>query len=251
MEETVKQRLVKYLKYKKIGQNKFESIAGISNGYISNLKSAPGVNILTKILTAAPDLNRDWLVEGKGEMLTRDVVPVRQAEFREYEKTKSGNRFYRSTEGHIVMQVPIVPIEALGSPDDEYATIVNDYEGETTLFEVDEVHHGKYLAFRVNGDSMDDGTRNSFERGDIVLVRELTRDKWLPRLHYRDWPYWVIVFGNNVRIKQIISQDENKGTITLHSLNPSPEYTDFTLHLDQISRLFNVVKKKPRIITYG
>ena len=244
----MKQRLIEYLKYKGIGQNRFEKIAGISNGYISNLKKSPGAEILTKILKAAPDLNRVWLLTGEGEMLTQDVVPVRQAEFREYERTKSGNRFYRSTEGHIVMQVPI---EALGSPDDEYATIVSDYENETTLFEVDEVHHGKYLAFRVNGDSMDNGTRNSFERGDIVLVRELSRDKWLPRLHYRDWPYWVIVFGNNVRIKQIIGQDENTGTITLHSLNPSPEYTDFTLHLDQISRLFNVVKKKPRIITYG
>ena len=251
MEETVKQRLIKFIEFKGLSVRAFERTIGVSNGYIKALRKSPTTDKMLSIIRNFPELSQEWLVEGKGEMLTQDVVPVRQAEFREYERTKSGNRFYRSAEGHIVMQVPIVPLEALGSPEDEYATIVSDYENETTLFEVDEVHHGKYLAFRVNGDSMDDGTRNSFERGDIVLVRELSRDKWLPRLHYRDWPYWVIVFGNNVRIKQIIGQDENTGTITLHSLNPSPEYTDFTLHLDQISRLFNVVKKKPRIITYG
>lgn len=34
MELTVKQRLVRYLAEKGIGQNKFERLAGISNGYI-------------------------------------------------------------------------------------------------------------------------------------------------------------------------------------------------------------------------
>lgn len=69
MQQTVKERLIEYLKYKNIGQNKFESLAGISNGYISNLKNAPGNAILTKILQCAPDLNRIWLLTGEGEML--------------------------------------------------------------------------------------------------------------------------------------------------------------------------------------
>ena len=69
MEETVKQRLVKYLRLKGLGQNKFEAMAGIGNGYISNLKRAPGTGHLTKILNAAPDLNERWLMTGQGEML--------------------------------------------------------------------------------------------------------------------------------------------------------------------------------------
>ena len=70
MKETVKQRLICYLRYKRIGQNKFEKMAGISNGYISNIKSAPRDERLTKILQAAPDLNRVWLLTGEGEMLS-------------------------------------------------------------------------------------------------------------------------------------------------------------------------------------
>ena len=69
MQLTVKQRLVQYLKYKKIGQNRFESLAGLSNGYISNLKTSPSVDKAEKIFVAAPDLNRDWLLRGEGEML--------------------------------------------------------------------------------------------------------------------------------------------------------------------------------------
>lgn len=77
METTVKQRLIRYLKHKGIGRNKFEAAAGISAGYITNLKNAPGATILVKILNAAPDLNRQWLLTGEGEMLnTSDVAPV-------------------------------------------------------------------------------------------------------------------------------------------------------------------------------
>lgn len=180
-----------------------------------------------------------------------DVTPVRQSELEEYETTKNGTKFYRREDGKIIMEVPVVPIAALGSPEDEFTKYINDYDNDTVTIVVDGVHHGKYVAFRVEGDSMDDGTRNSFERGDIVVVRELARDKWLPKLHIKTWPYWVIAFGNNVRIKEIIAQDETTGTITCHSLNPSPEYTDFTLSLDDIHRLFNVIKKKPKEVVFG
>lgn len=77
METTVKQRLLLYLKEKGLGQNKFEKIAGISNGYISHLKSSPSSDILMKILNASPDLNREWLMMGVGDMLlSQDIVPA-------------------------------------------------------------------------------------------------------------------------------------------------------------------------------
>lgn len=68
MEKTVKERLLEYLKAKKIGRNKFERLIGASDGYITNLKSAPRQSKLEKILEAAPDLNEVWLLTGKGEM---------------------------------------------------------------------------------------------------------------------------------------------------------------------------------------
>lgn len=251
METTVKQRLVEYLRYKGIGQNRFEKQAGLSIGYINKLRREPSPTKLRGIINNCPDLNEHWLLTGEGEMLNSDVTLMRRSELDEYTETKAGVKFFTREDGQLVMKVPIVPFKALGSPEDEFAEIIRSHEGDTVTVVVDAVHHGSYIAFRIEGDSMDDGTRDSFEAGDIVVVRELSRDKWLPKLHYKQWPYWVVVFGNNIRIKQIIDQDEATGTITLHSLNPSPEYCDFTLNLDEISRLFNVIKKQPHIITYG
>lgn len=246
MEKTVRQRLIDYLEFKQIGRNRFEKMAGLSLGYITKLKNAPRPEKLVKILHAAPDLNRVWLLTGEGSMLSSsEVTPMAPAELQPFTTTKVGLEFQERSDGKIVMQVPIVPIAALGSPADDYATLIEDGNWETMPFIVDGVHHGKYFAFRVEGDSMDNGTYNGFRQKDIVLVRELGRDLWMPRLRFNKWPYWVIVFGNNVRIKQIIGQDE-EGNITLHSLNPSPEYCDFSLHLNDVSRLFNVIQHIPR-----
>ena len=249
METTVKQRLIEYLKLKGIGQNRFEKMAGLSIGYISKLRIEPSPTKLRGIINAAPDLNQEWLLTGKGEMLVTDVTPMRKSELEEYTETKAGLKFFTREDGQIVMKVPVVPIAAIGSPEDEFAELIKEHEGDTVSVVVDSVHHGSYIAFRVDGDSMDDGTHDSFERGDIVVVRELSRDKWLPKLHFKDWPYWVVCFGNNVRLKQIVAHDGP--TITCHSINPSPEYTDFMLNLDDVQRLFNMVKKVPKVRNYG
>lgn len=249
METTVKERLVQYLKHKKIGQNRFEKEAGLSIGYINKLRKEPSMTKLRGIFNAAPDLNQTWLLTGEGPMLNAsDVTPIElpdNSSAEEYTVTSNGTRFLKRHDGQLLMEVATVPIAALGSPEDEYATINESYGDERLLVEVDGVHHGKYFAFHVEGDSMDDGTRRSFEAGDTVIVRELPRDEWAPKLHIRQWPFWVVCWGNNVRIKQIINQDDD--VITLHSLNPSPEYCDFTLRLAEVSRLFNVIQVIPKI----
>ena len=162
-----------------------------------------------------------------------------------------GNKFMQTPSG-MLMEVPVVPFAAMGSPLDEFAELIRDNGFEHVSFPVDGVHRGSYYAFRVEGDSMDDGTRDSFQPGDIVLVRELDRSDWAPRLHFGKWPYWVICWGNCVRLKQITAQDEAGSTITCHSLNPSPEFTDFTLRLSDVHRLFNVIQvvPKPRVFSF-
>lgn len=249
METTVKQRLIEYLKEKKIGQNRFEKEAGLSIGYINKLRREPSITKLRCILHAAPDLNEQWLLTGEGSMLLEGDVTLVELPDSEtatlYKKNSVGIRFLKQGE-QLMMEVPLVPYNALGSPEDEYAALLSDREGgEVKLYPVDKVYHGKYFAFEVDGDSMDDGTRRSFGRGDTVLVRELDRDDWQPRLHLKEWPYWVVCWGNCVRLKEITKQEGD--IITLHSLNPSPEYTDFTLDLNHVYRLFNVVQVQPKI----
>lgn len=174
-----------------------------------------------------------------------DVHPVEEHETRHYTTNSNGVRFYEQDDGKLLMQVPVVKYNALGSLADDFTPLYEDRdEEELVFFDAEKVYHGKYIAFKVDGDSMDDGTRKSFQRGDIILVRELDKIDWMPKLHISDWPYWVVCWGNCIRLKQIVEQDGN--TITLHSLNPSPEYTDFQLNLANIQRLFNVIEVKPQ-----
>lgn len=252
MENTVKQRLIRFLKYKGLSQKKFETALGFANGYVNNISRSIGGDKIKVIEEHYPELNTRWVLFGEGEMLnSSDLSPKLVQDKKIYSTNRHGVRFYIQEDGELLMQVPVVPFDALGSMADDYTDLVaSREEGQTKMFPVDAVHHGKYFAFVVDNDSMDNGTRDSFQKGDTVLVRELDRQDWKPSFHLNKWRFWVICFGNNIRIKEIVSQDMEAGTITCHSLNPSPEYTDFSLSLDNVSRIFNVIQVLPKPRTF-
>ncbi len=55
---------------------------------------------------------------------------------------------------------------------------------------------------------MDDGSKYSFDQGDIVLCREISRDYWKTKLHIKQWNAFVIVHqSEGILIKQIIDHD--------------------------------------------
>lgn len=74
MEDTVKQRIVKFIKDKSISVRNFEKEAGLSNGYLKQLKNAPSVDKFQSIISAFPDINPDWLLTGSGEMYLSDTL---------------------------------------------------------------------------------------------------------------------------------------------------------------------------------
>jgi phage repressor protein C with HTH and peptisase S24 domain len=69
---SVKERLIRYIKYKRLSQRKFEEAANLSNGYINSLRHAPSATKLQSILDAFPDINHVWLLTGEGEMLNEE-----------------------------------------------------------------------------------------------------------------------------------------------------------------------------------
>lgn len=247
---TVKERLLVYLKYKGLGQARFEKAVGLSNGYVNNIRRSIQPDKVDLITQAYPDLNPGWLLTGEGPMTRQqEVVPYyteEDAEF--YTENSHGIKYFKLPNGELLMQVPLLPFDAYASPEDENMdTLYPDRdEQDCIMFHADVVGHGMYWGFRVQGDSMDDGTRQGIQNGDALLVRELDRQDWAPRFHYDRWPIWVIAWDGNIRVKQIIDQDDR--CITLHSLNP--EYPDFRVRLDRIRRIFNVIKVRPADRSY-
>lgn len=70
---TTKDRALRFITYKGLSIKKFEEMCGLSNGYLNSMKSGFGNGKLAQVLTAFPELNRDWLVYGEGDMLKSDV----------------------------------------------------------------------------------------------------------------------------------------------------------------------------------
>jgi hypothetical protein len=62
-----KERLVEYLKEKKIGQTAFENISGLSRGQIAKKQGLTSDSLL-KIAQSMPELNLNWLLTGRGDM---------------------------------------------------------------------------------------------------------------------------------------------------------------------------------------
>lgn len=69
METTVKQRLIAYLDYKGISKSEFGRRVGVSSAFVSSIRSSISKDTIQSITLKFPDLNRDWLLYGEGEML--------------------------------------------------------------------------------------------------------------------------------------------------------------------------------------
>lgn len=106
---------------------------------------------------------------------------------------------------------------------------------------------GNYVAFTVNGDSMDDGTKRSLCQGDVVVGKELQKHYWSSKLHFNR-VLFIIVHRDGVLFKQITAHDVATGEITCHSFNP--HYEDFTLNLKEVSQLFYIKKIAERNINF-
>lgn len=182
----------------------------------------PSIDILN-LISNKFDISLSWLQNGGSEEAKRNTT---------HEATpKTISEF---------VQVPLVPIRAkagylVGYGDDVYIQTL-----PTVPVITDRTFHGKYRCFEVEGDSMDDGTRNAICDRDVILGREVGRQLWTCKLHYKDWLF-VIVHREGILIKQIVDHKVNEGIIICHSLNPLYG-EDFEVRLDEVSELYNVIK---------
>lgn len=138
-----------------------------------------------------------------------------------------------------VMYVPLVNKYA-------YAGYLNGFGDDEWIeelpkipFAADREHKGEYLCFEVRGDSMDDGSYESYLEGDILLCRNVRQDFWTSRLHINKWDFVIVHKEEGILVKRIIKHEVEKGILTLHSLNEY--YEDFKVHLKDVAKIFNVV----------
>lgn len=74
----IKERTYKFIDFKGISVKRFEELCNLSNGYVSSMRKGFGGEKLNNVLNAFPDLSREWLLYGEGEMLKAGVYQYNQ-----------------------------------------------------------------------------------------------------------------------------------------------------------------------------
>ena len=181
---------------------------------------------------------------GESEKVNPEAVEVKEPFEKYVIETKNGAEVESLPDGKYLMKVKLVPVKAYARYVSEVDDAIEVDGYDHVYFTVDHVPKGKYRAFEIKGDSMDNGQINDTPEKARVLARELQRHHW--RDGFRDAKYgWIIVTRNNIVFKDIVNQDLLQGTITCHSRNTSPEYSDFNLSLDDdVRQIWKVIKRE-------
>lgn len=194
--------------------------------------SEPGLAALQKLAEAFKvDIN--WLLSGKGTMTPAYESAASQETYAGEESVSYASVNY--------INVPLVQQYAYagylaGFADPEYMD-----ELPRIPFPANGPAKGNYIAFEIRGDSMYDGSPESYDEGEIALCREIAPVYWTSKLHTHKWKDYIIVHRDEgVLLKRILNHDPEAGIITCHSLNDM--YEDFELHLKDVMQLFNVIK---------
>lgn len=155
---------------------------------------------------------------------------------------KNGNKFVELPDGTYDVIVKQLPFRAYATYAETMETgqVFEDFS--TTTFNVDRVGRGNYMAFIVKGDSMNGGKIDDTPDGAKVLGRELGRHHWKDGFSPTEYG-WIILSRQNIFHKDIIDYNPDTGEITCHSRNPSPEYSDFNLNLNDVYQIFKVIKR--------
>ena len=209
MEETVKDRLTRFRQYKKLGQGRFEKLSGLSNGYLTQLRKAPGSEKLQRILCAFPELNRTWLLTGEGDMLTGE----------EAEQT-----IQPSTESDIHL-IPLLPVSAQGGSLNDFVVSIKESSCEKIISPI----KGADYAMSVSGESM----APEYPSGSQILIKRIDEKAFI------DWGrVYVLDTCNGTVIKRLFPS-ETADKVLCKSINP--EFPPFEVSLSDVYAVYRVL----------
>lgn len=161
-----------------------------------------------------------------------------------YERERSEQVTYSDVKPKIYpthLEVRLVTNKARGGYTDSYYSDEYLKDLPVVLVEADKEYKGKYLAFEVDGDSMEP----EYYAGDIVICREVKRDLWQYKLHYKDYDFVIAHGTKGIMLKEITDHNTDTGDIVCHSLNNlDGKHEDFVLNLKEVSFLYNIVEHR-------
>lgn len=211
MEETVKERLMLFIKEKGLSQKRFEETAHISNGYVNNLKASPSSKVLQKIFYAFPDLSQSWLLTGVGPMLQFDSISA--------DKPRMSY-----TEGK-----PYYNVDFTGGFD----IVLNDQTAKPDYLIDFKKYREADCWCNITGHSMEPLISN----GDIIAIKELKN--WRDFILYGE--AYGIVTEDMRTVKIVTKSEKGDGYLHLVPVNKSVEYQPQDIPIKLITHVFKIL----------
>lgn len=211
---TVKDRTLEFIKFKGLTMKAFEQRCDLSTGYVTSMRKGYGSEKLNNVLTAFPELNREWLLYGEGDMLSSSSSAQPQPSVK--------NERVADDE---VYKVPLVPISALGGSLNDFNTTVCRDDCETVISPIKDID----MAIKISGDSMEP----EYPSGSTVLIKKINEHAFL------EWgKVYVLSTCNGTVIKRLMPTDDpNK--VLCESINP--KYPPFEVSLEHVYGVYIVM----------
>lgn len=207
---TVKSRLLQFLKSKRISQMEFTKKLGVSSTYIGAMRKGIPAEKVKKIKELYPDLNKDWLLYGEGEMLV---------------SREENDRL--DIDGYETL---LLPVEAFAGGLQLWSEGVRRKDCRRIISPV----NGVDFAIPINGDSMEP----RFHDGSTLLIKKINDKAFIPWGHAM-----VIDTENGVLLKNLLpgETDSSSGEkyVTAESLNP--KYPPIKIPYSSIYGIYRVM----------
>ncbi len=184
---TVKERLVKFIHSRGMTQYEFTKRLGVSSSYVATMRQSIPKDKIMRIKELFPELNRDWLLYGEGEMLEESTASARRKREEEWE-------------------VPMLPVSAFAGNLQMWSQGVTEADCTRVVSPV----KGADFAIPICGDSMEP----DFQNGSTVLIKRINERAFIP------WgSAMVIDTENGVLIKDVYPDEEDSENIIARSRN--------------------------------
>lgn len=221
---TIKERILTFIESEGIKKNAFFQETGIqaSNFKGKNILSQPGSDMLVKILSIYPKLSAEWLMTGRGNMLSSDNSDnaVRQTPEPAAKRVMDDGK-----EG-----IPLIPLDAVaGFPatDSSYAYMENCDRYIIPEFQ----DKGADFIIRVSGDSM----IPLYYNGDLIACHKIHD------IRFFQWgTVYVLETSQGILVKRIMESTDHDDCILCTSENDTV-HRPFLLPKDDIRSMSTIV----------
>lgn len=215
----IKQNILLYLANKGVTPYEFYKVSGVTRGILQQSNGISEDNI-ARFLAYAPDVNTEWLLTGKGDMLKTPSTAQLKSVGLKVQKVEPG-----SGKG-----IPLIPLDAIaGFPVDPNESV---YLENCERYVVPEFENkGANFLIRVSGDSM----IPLYYSGDLLACRKITD------IRFFQWgTIYVLETSQGILVKRVQESEGHDDCILCVSENSSV-HKPFLLPRDDIRSLSVIV----------